>query len=146
METPSFDRVASEGVLFRNAFTPAPGCSPMRAAFLTGREIWQNREAGTRASSFPTDIPVFTTQLAEAEYHVGVTGKGWAPGDSTGWHHNPAGKAYSSRESKSPGGITSIDYASNTDDFLSDREKSQPFCFWLGAKEPHRRYEEGIGA
>lgn len=39
IKTPNFDRVAKAGVLFRNAFTPAPGCSPMRAAFLTGREI-----------------------------------------------------------------------------------------------------------
>ena len=31
IKTPAFDRVARSGVLFRNAFTPAPGCSPMRA-------------------------------------------------------------------------------------------------------------------
>ena len=39
ISTPAFDRVAKMGVLFNNAFTPAPGCSPMRAAFLTGRNI-----------------------------------------------------------------------------------------------------------
>ena len=76
IKTPNFDRVAKSGVLFQNAFTPAPGCSPMRAAFLTGREIWQIREAGTHASYFPTDLPVFTTQLEASGYHVGMTGKG----------------------------------------------------------------------
>ena len=80
VRTPGFDRVARNGVLFRNAFTPAPGCSPMRAAFLTGREIWQNRHAGTHASFFPRDLPVFTEQLDAAGYHVGMTGKGWGPG------------------------------------------------------------------
>lgn len=34
--TPNIDRLASEGVLFRNAYA-APSCSPTRAALLTGR-------------------------------------------------------------------------------------------------------------
>ena len=37
--TPALDRAAKHGVFCRNAFTPSPGCSPMRAAFLTVREI-----------------------------------------------------------------------------------------------------------
>ena len=46
------ESVAREGVLFNNAFCPAPGCSPSRAAFLTGRHIWMIEEAGTHASYF----------------------------------------------------------------------------------------------
>lgn len=107
IQTPAFDRVAKSGILFRNAFTPAPGCSPMRAAFLTGREIWQNREAGTHASFFPRDLPVFTEQLADSGYQVGMTGKGWGPGKAIDWPHNPAGKAYSKRKMESPAGIAS---------------------------------------
>ncbi len=145
VSTPAFDRVAKSGVLFRNAFTPAPGCSPMRAAFLTGRQIWQLREAGTHASSFPTDLPVFTTQLAQAGYHVGMTGKGWGPGSHDGWEHNPAGKLYGNRKLDSPPGIANVDYAGNFDDFLADRPADQPFCFWYGGKEPHRDYQKGIG-
>lgn len=34
--TPNFQRVAEEGVLFRQAFCAAPTCSPSRAALLTG--------------------------------------------------------------------------------------------------------------
>ena len=145
VKTPAFDRVAKSGVLFQNAFTPAPGCSPMRAAFLTGREIWQNREAGTHASFFPRDLPVFTEQLADAGYHVGMTGKGWAPGRADGWPHNPAGKAYSQRKTQAPKGISNNDYAANFADFLRHRGEEQPFCFWFGATEPHRGYEKGIG-
>lgn len=146
IKTPAFDRVANSGVLFRNAFTPAPGCSPMRAAFLTGREIWMNREAGTHASFFSRDLPVFTDQLAEAGYHVGMTGKGWGPGRAVDWPQNPAGKSYSNRKLDAPQGIRSTDYAANFADFLGDRKQSQPFCFWYGCSEPHRTYKEGIGA
>ena len=35
-QTPNIDRLAREGVLFRNAFAATPLCSPSRATFLTG--------------------------------------------------------------------------------------------------------------
>ncbi len=146
IQTPAFDRVARSGVLFRNAFTPAPGCSPMRAAFLTGREIWQIREAGTHASYFPKDLPVFTDQLADAGYFVGMTGKGWGPGKAQGWPNNPAGKSYGQHKCESPPGISSNDYAANFASFLQQRDEAQPFCFWFGGTEPHRGYDPGIGA
>ncbi len=118
----------------------------MRAAFLTGREIWKIGEAGTHASSFPIELPVFTRQLTAAGYHVGMTGKGWGPGKAIGWEHNPAGQNYSSRTAKAPKGVSTNDYAANFDDFLSQRREGQPFCFWFGSHEPHRNYERGIGS
>ena len=33
VQTPNFDRIASEGVLFRRAFVSAPSCTPCRSAF-----------------------------------------------------------------------------------------------------------------
>ena len=145
IHTPAFDSVAKQGILFHSAFTPAPGCSPMRAAFLTGREIWQIGAAGTHASDFPRDLPVFTEQLEHSGYFVGMTGKGWGPGKHSDWPHNPAGKTYSSAKIKSPSGISSTDYATNFEQFLMEREDDQPFCFWFGCHEPHRTYQRGIG-
>ncbi len=145
VSTPAFDRVAKAGVLFKAAFTPSPGCSPMRAAFLTGREIWQIREAGTHASSFPTDLPVFPSQLEKSGYCVGMTGKGWGPGQASGWPQNPAGVAYAKEKLDSPPGIANNDYAANFEDFLAKRDDNRPFCFWYGGHEPHRGYDRGIG-
>ena len=147
VNTPSFDRVAREGVLFRNAFTATPGCSPSRAALLTGQHAWQLREAGTHASSFPIDLVVFPQVLERAGYFVGMCGKGWGPGNFkvTGWPHNPCGRDFSVRLDDPPAGIGNTDYAASFAFFMKQRPKDQPFCFWYGGKEPHRAYAKGSG-
>ncbi len=42
VKTPNLDRLASDSVLFENAFTAFPLCTPYRAALLTGRYCSQN--------------------------------------------------------------------------------------------------------
>lgn len=148
LNTPNFDRLAKTGVLFHNAFAPAPQCSPCRAALLTGRNIWQLKEAGTHGSYFPREFPVFTRRLEQHGYHVGYTGKPWSPGNwrDAGWDRNPVGDEYNERTLDPPtSGITSTDYAGNFETFLQARAPGQPFFFWYGGKEPHRDYEYGSG-
>jgi len=96
----------------------------------------------------PNDFPVYPSVLADAGYHVGLTGKGWGPGDfkSTGWKHNPAGPSYDRKTYKPPyTGMSKNDYAANFADFLSQRKVRDPFYFWLGSTEPHQVYEKGGG-
>lgn len=148
IKTPAFDRIAREGVLFTNAFTSNPKCSPCRATILTGRNTWQLKEAISHFSIFPNEFAVYPAELEKAGYFVGMTGKGWGPGDykSTGFAHNPAGKEWQKRKLTPPfAGVSNADYAANFADFLADRPKDKPFCFWLGSHEPHRFYEEGSG-
>src|SRR5215831_9851138 len=54
IKTPNFDRIAREGVLFKNAFTSNPKCSPCRASILTGRNTWQLEEASCHNGIFPS--------------------------------------------------------------------------------------------
>lgn len=148
LRTPNFDRVAKEGILFTSAFTSNPKCSPCRASILTGRNAWQNKEAMNHMTIFPNEFAVFPAVLEKAGYFVGMTGKGWGPGDfkSTGFAHNPAGTEWQKRTLKPPyTGVSNRDYAGNFEDFLAARPAGQPFCFWLGTQEPHRAYEEGSG-
>ena len=149
INTPNVDRVARDGVVFTHCFTSNPKCSPCRASILTGRNTWQLKEAVSHYSIFPNEFPVYPAVLEKAGYFVGLTGKGWGPGDfkSTGFAHNPAGRPWSKRTNPPPHrGISSVDYAGNFEDFLAARPAHQPFCFWLGTQEPHRAYEEGAGA
>jgi uncharacterized sulfatase len=137
VSTPNFDRIASEGVLFTNAVCGAPGCSPSRASFLTGRQIWQIEHAGTHASSFGSRYVTFVDLLEEAGYHAGFVGKGWAPGnwEAGGCTRNPAGPSY--------GGHTN--YAGAFARFLKERPEGAPFVFWFGSADPHRGYRKGSG-
>jgi len=127
---PGFDRVAQSGVRFTQAICASPGCAPSRAAILTGKYPWQLEEGGTHASLFPRKLAVYPELLEKAGYAVGLTGKGAGPCNfkDAGWPHNPAGAA-------------SPDF----DSFLKTRAKDQPFCYWFGAKEPHRPYAPGAG-
>ncbi|WZO98337.1 sulfatase [Isosphaeraceae bacterium EP7] len=148
IKTPSFDRVAQEGVLFRNAFTNNPKCSPCRASLLTGRNTWQLEEAMCHNGVFPAKWPVYPDLLEQAGYLVGHTGKGWGPGDfkAGGFKRNPAGPGYQQFKQKPPlRGMSNTDLARNFSAFLEERKTGQPFCFWVGSQEPHRAYEEGAG-
>jgi len=149
IQTPAFDRVAKAGVLFNNAFVAAPGCSPSRAAILTGKNIWQLEEAGTHASYFPKKFTVFTDLLESAGYELGFTGKPWGPGNwqDAGWTRNPVGPEFNelTLESVPANGINSKDYYGNFVEFFNQKESGKPFFFWYGAHEPHRRYEDGSG-
>lgn len=148
-QTPGFDYVAKNGVLFHNAFVAAPQCSPSRAAMLTGKNIWELEEAGTHASNFPKKFKVFTEVLEQQGYFTGYTGKPWGPGNwqISGRKQNPVGKAYNRhRLAHSPTkGIKPTDYARNFKDFYSQKEEGSPFVFWYGAHEPHRVYEYQSG-
>ena len=149
INTPAFDYVAKNGVLFNNAFVAAPGCSPSRAAMLTGKNIWELEEAGTHASNFPLKFDVYTEILRDIGFHVGYTGKPWGPGnwEISGRKENPAGKEFNKHVLESPptSGIRPNDYQENFKDFLAQRGDDQPFVFWFGAHEPHRVYEYGSG-
>jgi uncharacterized sulfatase len=147
IKTPAFDRVAKGGVLFTNAYAGSPGCSPSRAALLTGRNCWQIEQAGTHASEFPAKYACYPDLLETAGYFVGYTGKGWGPGNwkVSGRTRNPAGESFAKHKNETPAGISDNDYAANFRDFLSQRPAGKPFCFWYGAQEPHRVYSKGIG-
>jgi uncharacterized sulfatase len=148
LETPAFDRVARQGILFNNAFSAAPMCTVSRACLLTGRNQWQNREAGSHWSVFPRDLVVYPYLLEAAGYAIGYTGKGWSPGEwrETGWPTNPAGPSFNDQKCKPPTtGIHKVDYAANFRDFLDGKDASKPFCFWYGASEPHGPWEKGSG-
>ena len=147
VNTPIFDNLAKQGVLFNNAYCSAPGCSPSRAALLTGKYIWEIEEAGTHAANFPKHLKVYPELLEAEGYFPGYTGKPWGPGKLPERDRNPVGPAFNNRtmDSVPAKGISNKDYAANFKDFLDERPKEKPFVFWFGAHEAHRVFEQGSG-
>ena len=149
VDTPGFDRVAEQGILFTRCYTPNAKCAPSRSCILTGRNSWQLDEACNHWPYFPVKFKSYAEALIDNDYHVGYTGKGWAPGialDANGKRRHLPGPPYSRLKTKPPAkAISPTDYAANFEAFLEDQPKDKPFCFWYGGHEPHRAYEYGAG-
>jgi N-sulfoglucosamine sulfohydrolase len=129
VRTPAFDRIAREGVRFTNAFAAAPSCTPSRAAILTGQWPHRLEEGGNLWGTLPSKFVVYPDLLERAGYAIGLTGKGWGPGDfkAGGRARNPAGPTFQS-------------FAA----FLEKLPADKPFAYWIGPSDPHRPYEAGL--
>jgi arylsulfatase A-like enzyme len=121
IKTPTFDSIATSGVLFTNAFISSPSCTPSRNAILTGQYHWRLKEGGNLWSNYPEGFPTYVQELKRAGYFVGSYRKAFGPGSDGG--KEVAGKKFE-----------------GLDEFLDERPKDQPFCFWFGASDPHRTY------
>ncbi|UXX80967.1 sulfatase [Reichenbachiella carrageenanivorans] len=147
VKTPGFDRVAKEGLLFMNAYTPNAKCAPSRACILTARNTWQLEEACNHSPAFPKQFASYMEVLGKHGYNTGFTGKGWGPGDAGEIDGKPrllTGPVFKSKTTKPPTSMMSgTDYAENFDDFLQATSSEKPWCFWYGGHEPHRKYEYG---
>ncbi len=117
INTPAFDRVASSGLLFENAYTPNAKCAPSRACLLTGRNPWQLEQAANMWAYFPAKYKTYPEALIEKGYFVGFTGKPWAPGvlgEKGGTLRKLCGEMWSAIKLKPPTkSISTVDYASN---------------------------------
>jgi N-sulfoglucosamine sulfohydrolase len=149
--TSAFDWISNEGLYFENAFCAAPSCSPSRGSIITGQEMWRLGEAANLFSAVPRELKQvsFPVLLEEQGYFIGHTQKGWAPNDFRvhGWEHNPLGFTFNQNDLQAPAtGIVSNDYAENFKNFLNRCPEDEPFLFWFGSSEPHRKFEDGSGA
>jgi arylsulfatase A-like enzyme len=81
-QTPNMDRLAAEGVRFRNAFVTLSLCAPSRAAFLTGRYNHLNGIANNH-TPFPTNSVTHASLMRAAGYATAYIGK-WHMGGQRG--------------------------------------------------------------
>lgn len=128
VKTPTFDRLAREGVLFTHAFTASPSCTPSRSAILTGQWHWRLESCASNHSTFLDRFTTYVELLERAGYATGVVGKNWGPG-----RLETSGRPLAGHPAK------------NFAEFLKQRPSDRPFCFWLGSSDPHRPYEAGSG-
>jgi arylsulfatase len=79
IKTPNLDSIAADGVLFSNAYTSTPSCTPARSAILTGLSPWHHGMLGYGrvADQYPLELP---QAMRDAGYYLFGIGKmHWYP-------------------------------------------------------------------
>jgi arylsulfatase A-like enzyme len=148
-ETPNMDRLAAEGVRFRNAFITHSICSPGRAGFLTGQYTHVNGIM-TNSKPFPETAITHATLLRDAGYETAYFGKwhmGEQKGKRPGFNHS-ASFIGQGKYQDCPFEINGVmtDTKGWVDDVTTDlainwlkSNKSQPFNMVVGYKSPHNK-------
>jgi arylsulfatase A-like enzyme len=110
LKTPNLDRLAKQGVWFRNAYTQCAVCAPARATILTGCTV-ENHGILTNALATSTKdaglmaMPTFDELLSENGYVCEYHGKWHTPEFHAEVYKNPVLKTKSGRSVFAPGGM-----------------------------------------
>jgi arylsulfatase A-like enzyme len=168
VETPALDRLAREGVVFRNAFVNAPSCTPCRSSLLSGRYFFNcGRGAILQGAVWDDSIPTFPLELERAGYRIGKSFKVWSPGQPADQPFGGQRRAFekagrmSGNFSESATRLVSqgstvtaardtilAQVRGNFDDFLVDATAGggdAPWLYFLGTTTTHRRWVKGSG-
>ncbi|MHC5001531.1 MAG: sulfatase family protein [Planctomycetota bacterium] len=151
-ETPAIDRLADEGVLFRNCFCGNSICGPSRATVLTGLHTHANgfMRNGNR---FDGDQRTFPRMLQAAGYQTAIVGKWHLGTDPTGFDHwivLPGQGQYYNPDFRTPDGRVRIEgHATEVTTDLAiewlerGRDADRPFVLMCQHKAPHRTWMPG---
>jgi arylsulfatase A-like enzyme len=115
--TPTLDKLAEQSLVFTQAVSTCPVCSPHRAMLMSGMYPWANGVVNncheTRTDGLRHDIPCFTDVLAQSGYETGYIGKThWernepvfdAQGNYVGTTTNPGGQPMNAYDTYIPPG------------------------------------------
>lgn len=165
VHTPHVDRVAREGVVFKNAFVNAPSCTPSRSSLLSGRYFF-NTGLGAilRGAVWDPEIPSFPLLLRDAGYHIGKSYKVWGPGkpadapfggqryayEKSGGAPNDFSEEATKRVQQGRTVAQARDeilaqVRGNFDAFLADQKPGQPWLYFFGPRNTHRAWVKGSG-
>jgi N-sulfoglucosamine sulfohydrolase len=133
--TPNIQRLASEGMLFRQAFSAAPTCSPSRSALLTGQCPHQNGMVGLAHRGF---------SMVDYKRHIVHTLRdaGYVSVLAGLQHVAPKPEMIGYDEILTPkGSASAVVVAPVAVEFLN-RKHTKPFFLDIGFFETHREYPE----
>lgn len=151
LKTPHIDRLAREGVFFKNTFCTTSLCSPSRASILSG--LYAHAHGVTNNfSEYPAELDSFPRLLQSAGYETGYIGK-WHMGEENDERrpgfdyfvtHKGQGKYFDTefnvdgqRETR-PGYYTHV-VTDMAEEWLK-RPRTKPWAMMLGHKAPHSFY------
>jgi arylsulfatase A-like enzyme len=150
-KTPNLDRLAKEGMLFKNSFCTNSICAPCRAVILTGKYSHLNGVIDNR-KRFDCSQQTFPKLLQKVGYQTAMIGKWHLKTDPTGFdywnvlpgqgtYYNPAMIEMGQRKKYT--GYTTDIITDHCLKWLKERKADKPFCLMYHHKAPHREWEPG---
>ncbi len=149
-KTPNIDRIAREGILFRNSFCTNSICGPSRAVIQTGKHSHLNGMP-TNSTTFDGSQVTFPKLLQKAGYQTAVIGKWHLVSEPTGFDFwsvlQGQGPYYNPLMLTSAGRVNHTGYTTDVITELSlewlrtGRDKSKPFLLMSQHKAPHREWQ-----
>ncbi len=152
VKTPNIDRIAKEGVTFRNTFVTTPLCSPSRASFLTGQYAHKHNIVGNEKpqilNPLSFKLTTFPMLLQRAGYETAYIGK-WHMGNDDAprpgfdrWVsfkgqgvYNDQVINFDGKAEKVPGYMTDL-LSDHAVEFVK-RRRAKPFMLYLAHKAIH---------
>ena len=153
LSTPNMDRIASEGVRFRNMFVTNSLCRPSRATLLTGMYSHSHGIIDNKGKKrLKPDQPILSDLLHNAGYEVAFCGKSHISGalrdrkwdyyfgyKGQGRYQNPViAEGVDGKDVVYPGYMDDIVTTKAVKWLAADHDR--PFCLFLFFKAPHRSW------
>jgi arylsulfatase A-like enzyme len=158
--TPNIDRIAKEGMLFKNCFVTNSICTPSRAAIFTGK--YAHKNGVYKFTALDQSQPTLPKFMQKAGYNTCLIGKYhlhsnpvgldyWSVLPGQGQYHEPE---FIEMGDESPTGWVQngkrTSYDGHSSDVIADkaldylknkRNKDKPFMFFCHFKAPHDTWE-----
>ena len=149
--TPSIDRIANEGMLFKRSYCGNAICGPSRATIITGKHTHQNGYMDNDFSRFDGTQQTFPKLMQEAGYETAIIGKWHLVSNPTGFdfweilpgqgdYYNPDFIQMDGTTKRFEGYVTDIVVDKSLAWLEGRKDKSKPFVLMCQQKAPHRNW------
>ena len=158
--TPNIDRLANEGLLFRNCFVTNSICTPSRAAIFTGK--YAHKNGVYKFTALNQTQPTLPKSMQAAGYWTGIIGKYhlhsnpvgfdyWSILPGQGKYHDPefvqmgdesdSGWVRQGKRTKHSGHCTDVIASKAIEALRTRRDSQEPFMLCCHFKAPHDTWE-----
>ncbi|MHC4131677.1 MAG: sulfatase-like hydrolase/transferase [Planctomycetota bacterium] len=158
--TPNIDRIAKEGMLFKNCFVTNSICTPSRAAIFTGK--YSHINGVYKFTALDQSQPTLPKFMQKAGYNTSFIGKYhlhsnpvgldyWSVLPGQGQYHepefiemgdeSPTGRVQNGKRTEYQGHSSDVIADKALDYLKNKRDKDKPFMFFCHFKAPHDTWE-----